>query len=325
LVLRDAAASTEVVAAHRTACVCFSAVTVAFHVFFGVWMIAGLTQPYFAPLSLVLLAALYLAARAGNGWSIGAAVLVLLASCCLFAWGVNMREMPYLRDALPRQPLRDLWGVALVSTFGFLLCPYLDLTFHRARQHTSRTGGRLAFGVGFGVFFLVMILFTLAYSGWLQQLMARTEGLPPVVAALIGFHMLVQAAQTTALHARETVTRPLAAALLLAAIIAAATASNWVLPARTWERGYDLGEGMYRSFMGFYALVFPTYVWLCMIGSARRRPSRRSLVAFAAVVIVASPLFALGFVWSQMLWVIPGMAIVLLGRLAVPKPFKWSA
>jgi hypothetical protein len=51
-----------------------------------------------------------------------------------------------------------LASLAPVCVFGFLACPYLDLTFHRARQRSNRP--RASFGWGFGFFFLLMFVFT---------------------------------------------------------------------------------------------------------------------------------------------------------------------
>jgi hypothetical protein len=323
-VLRDPVASRRVVAAHRPACLCFSAVTVAFHVFFAVFLVIGLTQSYFALLGLFVLISVYFAARGGNAYAIGTAIIICTVSWFLFAWGVHIREFPYLRSVQPRQPIADLWGIAPVSAFGFALCPYLDLTFHRARQHTTVIAGRLAFGAGFGVVFLAMILYTLSYSGWLQQLMAGNERLPAAVAGLIGLHLLVQTAQTTALHAREMFTGLIPAVALLVAIAVAPLTPDWVMPARTWDRGYGLGETIYRGFMGSYALVFPAYVWLCMIGSPTRPPTTRALVVLVVSVVFTVPCFWLGFIEGRMIWLLPGLGIVLLARLFVPRPLKFT-
>ena len=69
--------------------------------------------------------------------------------------------------------------------FGFALCPYLDLTFHRARQSLAGRDAKTAFGVGFGVLFALMILFTLGYSGWLE---GRAPRAPKSSRDALGFH-----------------------------------------------------------------------------------------------------------------------------------------
>src|SRR5262249_26957894 len=100
-------------------------------------------------------------------------ILVLLASAAMFAlylrsadwagpsrWFVHGAQMTGVE---PRE-IGLVW-LAPVSCFGFLACPYLDLTFLRARGALRREAARAAFSLGFGAFFLVMILFTAAYSG----------------------------------------------------------------------------------------------------------------------------------------------------------------
>jgi hypothetical protein len=59
--------------------------------------------------------------------------------------------------ALPAQqgqlPTINILWLVPVMIFGFALCPYLDITFHRARQAMSPRDGRVAFALGFGGFF----------------------------------------------------------------------------------------------------------------------------------------------------------------------------
>jgi uncharacterized protein YxjI len=97
-------------------------------------------------------------------------------------------ELPEFTWQLPPQ----LLYLAPVCLFGFALCPYLDLTFHRARQHT--TSPRAAFGVGFALLFLAMILFTVLYSKAINGRMSRFLGY------VLFIHMAVQCAFTLALH-----------------------------------------------------------------------------------------------------------------------------
>src|SRR4051812_43352007 len=91
----------------------------------------------------------------------------------------------------------------MVSAFGFMLAPYLDITFHRARQSTTRAGGRTAFGVGFGVFFLLMIVFTALYAEPLigalngtSRLSVRTD----LAIAVLAVHLAIQTAFTVVAH-----------------------------------------------------------------------------------------------------------------------------
>jgi hypothetical protein len=78
--------------------------------------------------------------------------------------------------------------------------------------------------------------------------------------------------------------------------------------------------------MAFYGLVFPTYVWLFMVPSMRKRrpvaaepPRPATVIFFAAVIVLAAPGFWMGFIEGQMLWLVPALAVVLLSRLLLPK------
>jgi hypothetical protein len=63
--------------------------------------------------------------------------------------------------------------------------------------------------------------------------------------------------------------------------------------------------------------VFPAYVWMAMIGRWGETPSRGMLVRVGVVVAAALPFYAVGFLWREMWWALPGVAIVLLGRVIV--------
>jgi hypothetical protein len=316
-VLRDAALSMDIVTAHRQACLSFSLVTVTFHAFFGSWIIAELTGPFYAPFGVLALVVFFLAARAGHGWAIAVAAFVFVASAWLFFLGWANHYLPYTPLGRPLQPARDLFFIAPISAFAFALCPYLDLTFHRARQRLSRDGARVAFSVGFGVFFTAMILFTLAYA----QHLIHVHAIADLMAGVVGCHLLLQAAQTTALHAREVEPRAATGAIAFSLLLVVATGCAGLFVGNQPR----VGEAIYRFFMGFYSLIFPAYVWLCMIGSAARPPSKRTVIVFIAAVGLAAPMFWLGFIEGRMTWLAPGLAVVLLARLALREPLTWNA
>jgi hypothetical protein len=106
--------------------------------------------------------------------------------------------------------------------------------------------------------------------------------------------------------------------LVLGAVVG--VASQW-LGDRFWPprvpNGRPAAEMVYRTYMGLFGLLAPAYVWLCVIGSARHPPSRRSLATFVVAALVAAPAFWLGFIEGRMLWLLPGLFVVLLARLAV--------
>jgi len=198
--------------------------------------------------------------------------------------------------------------------------------------------GIAAFTLGFGVFFFLMILFTLWYARWL--LPGQWDRLPRVLAWIIAAHICVQSAFTIALHARPLLApdsgiAPRASAIVLS-IVALFLPTLWPLDSAS---SAVRGEQIYRLFLGFYGLVFPAYVLIFMwplrdVGSALRTaspnadgkslrsadPTKRSVskaIALVIALLASGPLFYLGFIENRMVWLIPGLLIVLLAKFIV--------
>lgn len=338
-VLRDRDASRSVQQAHRSACRWFSVVTIAFHAFFVLALVPRLIGDDFIALAIAMLPLVALLWGPHGRRATLAGVLVLALSVLAMLAYVALQGITGL--PAPTKPRTDLLYLAPVSAFGFFLSPYLDLTFHRARQSSTRAGGRTAFGVGFGVFFLLMIVFTAQYAEPLiaalaggRRLSIRTE---PFV-AILAVHLAVQAAFTVVAHADALrTTRDPAAGrrwrtiLGAAAIVAGALLLRWAgqrFPVYHGLRGQNLNnsELTYRVFMAFYGVIFPTYVWLFMVPSLRNRhavaarpPRTATLVFYAGVVALAAPGFWMGFIEGQMLWLAPSFIWVVASRLLLPK------
>lgn len=317
-ILPSAQVSVQMVQRHRPALVAFSAVTVAFHLFFAAWMLPRLIGPW-GPWIVLGLAAVFTAVawRRRDGSDLSAAVVVfaLTVGIALFAlW--NRLDFSW---APAPDPLAAA-ALAPVCAFGFLLCPYLDLTFHHARQRLAPAAGGVAFGVGFGVLFLAVLLLSYGYARPLAVAVggAATGGLVKAFALPLGLYMALQIAYTVALHVVEVI--PAAQALggrrsMLVALVVAGGAGALGCACHGGARWYGLdgGEVIYRCFMGFFGLFFPAYVWLCLW---RRGPSPRALKIYAVAVVAALPLFFVGFVQGRTILLVPGVALVLLARLA---------
>lgn len=316
-ILPSADASLQLVRRHRPALAAFSAVTVAFHLFFAAGMLPrliGSMGPWTVLALVVVFTGIALRRRDRNDLIAAVVVLAISAGIASFA----LRNRLDFSWAPPPDPVA-VAALAPVCAFGFLLCPYLDLTFHRARQRTSPAAGRVAFGVGFGVLFLAVILFSYGYA---RPLAVAVDGQAPrgpgnAFALPLGFYMSLQVAYTVALHVVEVI--PVAKAIIgrhltLIAVVAAggAAALGFVGNRGSLLYGLDAGEAIYRCFMGFFGLFFPAYVWLCML---RRSPSARTLRVYAVAVVAALPLFFAGFVAGRTVLLVPGVAIVLLARL----------
>jgi len=304
--LPSAQSSRQFVDRHRTACAAFSAVTILFHLFFLAWVAHGLIGPtayLIAAGFLVIMLPTFLS----QPLTLVLSWLLLAGSLVAFA-DVAIRAPDAMEQIHPfgTQPPLNLLGLTLVCILGFSLCPYLDLTFHRARQATSPQGGVVAFNVGFGGCFAAMIFFTLWYSHLLDP--ARWNQVPRPIAWAIVLHMCAQSAFTIAAHLRSLAmqwTPETRRGTMLGGLAAMSPLILWHILGADQRSS----ETIYRLFMGFYGLVFPAYLWICMTGV-----SRRSITVLAMVVIACAPMFWLGFIDEKMLWLIPGVALLLLAR-----------
>ena len=200
------------------------------------------------------------------------------------AWtGVNTGLAP---AGLPeRLSPEALVAFGFAAAVGFACCPYLDATFLRARASTDVATGRAAFTLGFLGVFLSMIVGSLLYAGLLIPAFAGEEvELSPVWRIVLGVHLLVQIAFTLACHLRERGELDpqgrhllVPAVLLLFALAAVLLAGVRLGALASVERpaGPTVGEAAYRFFLLAYGMVFPAYVWLCVL---RRGELTRPLI-----------------------------------------------
>lgn len=313
-VLHDAQVSRRFVETHITACRTFSWVTIAYHVFFVMWMLqrfeaANLRNWGFFALGLFAVASIALK-RNVMRWA--GAVGAMIASCVMWWMLYQQQNVLSLPPLVPRGHDEAFWKSAfLFPTFvlGFVLCPYLDLTFHRARQHTSAAGGRMAFGVGFGVVFLSMLILTLLYSHWLVPMV---DGSPrsKLASLFLVIHLMVQSAFTVGAHVREISQRSGGGLLnvLGTSFVACMFALGWFASMPQRVHGHDLGELIYWCLLGFYGLVFPAYLLT------------RSVRAAGAISLIAFPLYWLGYVEGKVVWLLPGLLVVLVVSMVLRSP-----
>jgi hypothetical protein len=304
----------------------FSAVTVAFHLWF-VWYlshagwVSGAWWPWIAVGVFAL--ALFSGSKAEKpSEALTPFVMSILVIAFAFVVGLEVK--------IPPTSDRGFWGipavlwVAPVCIFGFLLCPYVDATFHRARQNLEAGEARLAFGVGFGIFFFAMILFTLAYSG----LLLGTAVAGPRVLTAIVLHMLVQSGFTCGLHIRAmagflgSANRVrMRGTIMSAGVIALLGGAVALLRFRIADNispGFEVG---YRIILSAYGFLFPAYVWLVMIPlwGTRRSPSARHILVWLGACALATPAFWMGFLQKQEWLLLPGVAVLLAARVFIPK------
>ncbi|WP_404418687.1 hypothetical protein [Marinospirillum sp.] len=261
---------------HRPMLKLFSQVTVAFQLFFVAWL-SALLGWWLLLVMLVLIGLFYRADRVVAGVAVG----VFLLSLALFG-SYLLTEPPLPVAAL--QP--GWWHTLLPLVLGFALSPYLDLTFHRALEQSPNP--RLSFTLGFGVFFLCLLVFVFFYSADLAQLMAGASPDWPVLWPVVAF-IVLQTAFTVALHLKEMQRLQQASRLarlwpwglyLLLLILLLEPLAGWALP---WI-DLPLTEGLYKGFLFFYGLVFPLYLLL------GKKPKR-----FWITLLLATPAYGLGF------------------------------
>jgi hypothetical protein len=339
-IIRSRVHSEQLVQAHRPVIRLFSVVTVAFHVFFVRWMmsqLAAIDDPgwvraiasgpthYIWPVVLILpFLSIYCIGRGRGDRAV--AIAVLFVSSVIAMVGAKYGLLAGLYDPYrnssslmaPRMegtksPI-DLIYLTFVMVFGFLLCPYLDQTFHRARQKAPNP--RRTFALGFGVFFLAMIVMTLGYSVWFGNLhlvssvwLRWTLGWTVPLGALIWAHLMVQSGITMELHLRDA-TRSDGRELTVAAAVSLALAYAGGIFASLANSN---GEDTYRIFMGFYALIFPAYVLICMQPwrKVTAAPSARQWTFFTGAVLLAGPFFLMGITGENRLPMFCGLLVVL--------------
>lgn len=348
-ILRSPEASRRFVERHRGACAAFSVVTVIFHLAFVLHVIYPLDALRVGALGVVgvLLGSLVLTAIDRPR---SVALVVYLVSVAVIAAlatrvGLPLESVdPVATEAAGALRLRAHEVVYLlpVCIFGFLLCPYLDLTFHRARQHLSGGSSKLGFGLGFGLFFFAMILFTPLYAGLFVP-EYRPAGARPSTFVLnaIVLHLAAQVAATIAFHLRGLrdlrsfgPARPLmvglvAIALLTLAFIAMPRAGAPLPPALA-----DAEDKLvwYRVLLSNYGLVFPAYMWLLAIPTADGHAGpgglegRRKLRVLVIAIALAAPCFWVGFIERETWWLALGMMVLIVARLFVrPRERRYLA
>jgi hypothetical protein len=322
-ILKDAGQSHRITHHHESACVWFSLITILFHAFFAAWIIRRITGPMAGVSIAVVFWFLWMIFRAVPGGAIWAAIMTFVISLgsfgLLLAHGLLPKvAQPLLGAITTGRPIDAIW-LAPVCLLGFGLCPYLDLTFHHAFQSMSKRNAIIAFAIGFVVIFGAMLAFTFCYSGWLASPFEHPRY--PMLIDLLGAHLIVQTCFTVAAHVERIA--PEVRKLTVQQVLAFTTAFVVVVLAGSLDRGphrlyfpyhgLGVGEFTYRVFMVFYGLVFPAYVWLQVIPGKSDSANRW----LAAAVILGVPMYWMGFIERKMIWLVPGVAVVLLARLAI--------
>lgn len=319
-VLRAPDAAARIARDHTLACGLFSAVTIAFHLFFlqwigtrltGLWWIGALVAMPLAGACALRLSQRTARITAGLVWllSITTLILVLRDRNAAGDWSVGTMSAP-----------TGLLWLAPVCAFGFAFCPYLDPTFLRARHECTAAQSRSAFTLGFGLFFAAMIVLTMFYAVFFPTDSFAAGYAGAITVGLLAAHIGSQAVYTCALHWKEGLPlggRMLFVVPLLGLCVGLPFFHGWSFA------GTSSYEVVYYVFMAAYGLVFPAYVWLCMIPTAdghaglRGRRGVHKRRVWCAAVGMAAPCYWMGLIVMEEFFLVPGLGIVLLARLAV--------
>lgn len=293
----------------------FSLLTILFHTAFLAWWFTA-HRPGFlpeaaawAPAALAVVAGWGLSGMPAGWWPRLAAGLLPAAPLLML---LALRTTAGQGLALPAAGgvVTDPVALPLYATgiaFGFLLCPHLDLTILRTREETPGPAGDAAFALGFGVFFLMMIMITAGYAsalllGWFSH--------------YVLLHVWLQATFTVGAHARELREHgaPTGSGGGLGAagmIVAAAALGAGVAHApEVFDR--PATRTAYESFLWLYALPLPMAAWFLLLG-------RRLGGHFWGAVAVAGPMLGAGALMGVW-WAVPaGVAVALAAGVIAPR------
>ena len=282
----------------------FAIVTIAFHAFFIVMMMlmhcenANPLLTRFLPFGIVIVGGV-VALLPSRVWP----YLALIVWATSLAIGYSL--LPIENEISQSRPWQDVIWLTPIVTFGFLFCPYLDPTFHRAIQCSP---SKHAFGV-FGITFGAMIGVTCLYHNVILETL--TVG--------IGIHLVIQTLFTIGAHFREGARvnnrknrRRFVCFAFVAGLIAIEAA----------HRPHAVEEGLtndYLRFFVFYGLVFPGLVSTFM--ATRRAFSTKRVMVFSIVAVASLPFLEWGYIGeSPWLTVLPAIALLVWLFASYKKP-----
>jgi hypothetical protein len=268
---------THFVTKHKVAIGNFSYITIAYQLFFVAWLGAMIGQMLLLP-SVLLLALLFYLAK-GQIRQISVAVYGI--SFILFTAFWSSDWPPVEHSA------KTYWPHAVMPlAIGFILSPYLDITFHKAYRESDKPA--LSFALGFGVLFLSLIGFVFLYAGSLSEV-AFNQAIPSAVIYPIIAFLIIQVSFTIAAHCAELREQEFLGSIKQ--IVAVCAFSGFVIALVSFTQtasipwvNIPLHETMYKGFLFFYSLVFPLYL---LLGSSKTK--------YLWVLALCTPAYAVGF------------------------------
>ena len=333
-VLSKPAWSIEMVEKHKIACIVFSVVTITFQIYFIGWISTIVPNAFIVIIGVVLLLIFILGSRLDSNQLFSAFIVWILSLIC-FVSILNIvppGKIDLFKSGNLIHNTNALLYLTPVCMFGFLLCPYLDLTFHKARQSNNLLNSRIAFTAGFCFMFLIMILFTFFYARPMASVIEGVPSflkdqslLPLVYVYVVVFHMLIQAGFTIVLHLASvfpTTKRHNRTSLLLLVLSVVVYFLPRIFNANYTFLGMTTNEITFRSFMAFYSLIAPAYVFLFMIPKDKKTIplNNHNILVWILIVLLALPFYAVAFLavkWNLEFLLLIGLAIVLSSRVLI--------
>ena len=262
---------------HRPALSIFSYVTIAYQIFFVAWLGVTIGQPLLLLAVLVIAYVIYLSKSIITYW----AILVYLLSIGLFV-GFLGSDLPPIEISA-----KGYWPHALLPlAIGFVLSPYLDITFHRAYRESNHP--KISFALGFGVLFLSLLAFVFFYASSLGEVFFEQAIPAALIYPVIAF-LVLQIAFTISAHCSELCSQHYLKPSLLAGSVGLFSLFSFALLMLVKGNNVPfinspIEETVYKSFLFFYSLVFPVYLLLS-----------KSTPTFLWVLAICTPAYSLGF------------------------------
>ena len=151
-VLRTPERSKAMVENYRGALSSFAVITIAFHAFFlaivARYFILDIPSWWMIVLpAFVLLSGMCISFLPNRWWPI----LAALIWCTSLGIGISLWPGSLNIEATQTHPWQEVIWLFPITTFGFLLCPYLDPTFHKALQSSPSKHSFAVFGLTFAL------------------------------------------------------------------------------------------------------------------------------------------------------------------------------
>ena len=223
--------------------------------------------------------------------------LAMLAYGVSLAVGVDLFDGGFVVQAT--RPWYEALYLLPLTSIGFLLCPYLDLSFHKALQ---RSPSKHCFAV-FGVSFVAMIAITAIYQDLVLEL----------VPILLMLHLGGQVLFSMGVHAKELSAqiapedRVKFGAVLAVALMLICSLMLW--PNQSTQFWLD----NYLRFFVFYGVLFPAT--LIAMGMHKKH-----YLLFVVSVVLALPFLELGVIAQfAYLAIIPALVLIAWGCFALMK------